>query len=96
MSNERPLQTAAVHRTTNHAPPSTPHAGLVHIITVRSVEVFTMKKFSGRAFALILVLASGLAVACSDDDPTGSEDSHSKRRQLEARVVLLDRRFARP
>lgn len=34
-----------------------------------------MKPFSGRAFALILALTSGLAVACSDDDPTGTEES---------------------
>ena len=34
-----------------------------------------MKQFSGRAFALLFALTSGLAVACSDDDPTGTDDS---------------------
>jgi hypothetical protein len=34
-----------------------------------------MKRYSGRAFALMFALMSGLAVACSDDDPTGTDDS---------------------
>lgn len=34
-----------------------------------------MKLYSGRAFALILALTSGLAIGCSDDDPTGTEES---------------------
>ena len=33
-----------------------------------------MKQFSGRAFALLFALTSGLAVACSDDS-TGTEES---------------------
>ena len=56
------------------ARPSTQHAAWPPI-TVRSVEVSTMKLYSGRAFALMFALMSGLAVACSDDDPTGTDDS---------------------
>src|SRR6185503_8915143 len=33
-----------------------------------------MKRFSGPAFALLIALTSGFAIACSDNDPTGTEN----------------------